>query len=114
MAVYIVNNKALVCVHSIDHCREKPLAMYIFSKDKPVVERILTNTSSGDVTVNDTLMHFSRELNIRWCYLRRRNLSCIYASSTLILLVGIMKGIHFVEIGSRPITEWLANTDKRR
>jgi len=42
-------------------CREKPLAMYIFSKNMPLVDRILTNTSSGDVTVNDTLMHSSRE-----------------------------------------------------
>jgi len=45
-------------------CREKPLAMYIFSKDKPAVDRILTNTSSGGVTVNDTLMHPNCELNV--------------------------------------------------
>lgn len=42
---------------SIINDREKPLAMYIFSKNKPLVDRILSNTSSGDVTVNDTLMH---------------------------------------------------------
>jgi len=44
-------------------CRDKPLAMYIFSNNKPVVDRILTNTSSGGVTVNDTLMHPSCELD---------------------------------------------------
>ena len=44
--------------------REKPLALYIFSKDKPMVDRILTNTSSGGVTVNDTLMHPSCELTV--------------------------------------------------
>ena len=41
--------------------REKPLAMYIFSKDKAVVDRILANTSSGGVTVNDTLWHLAGE-----------------------------------------------------
>jgi len=36
---------------------EKPLAMYIFSKNKATVKKILSSTSSGGVTVNDTLMH---------------------------------------------------------
>jgi len=35
--------------------------MYIFSKDKAVVDRILTHTSSGGAVVNDTLMHLSCE-----------------------------------------------------
>lgn len=39
--------------------RDKPLAMYIFSKDKRTVNRFLTETSSGGVCVNDTLMHLS-------------------------------------------------------
>lgn len=42
---------------SIINKKEKPLAMYIFSKNKKVVDRILSSTSSGGVTVNDTLMH---------------------------------------------------------
>ena len=52
------------CCLLINHwcaCREKPLAMYIFSKDKAVVDRILTHTSSGGAVVNDTLMHLSCE-----------------------------------------------------
>lgn len=39
--------------------REKPLALYIFSKDSDFVDSILTMTSSGGATVNDTLMHVS-------------------------------------------------------
>lgn len=35
-----------------------PLALYAFSRDRATVERILEQTSSGGVTVNDTLLHF--------------------------------------------------------
>jgi len=38
--------------------REKPLALYIFSNDKNVLELLLKQTSSGGVVVNDVLMHF--------------------------------------------------------
>lgn len=41
--------------------REKPLALYIFSKNKAVTDLILANTSSGGACVNDTLMHFGVE-----------------------------------------------------
>jgi aldehyde dehydrogenase (NAD+) len=37
--------------------REKPLALYIFSEDSKFCNTIIRNTSSGGVTVNDTLMH---------------------------------------------------------
>jgi aldehyde dehydrogenase (NAD+) len=46
-AIEIINN------------REKPLALYVFSKDKQTVKSFQTQTSSGGMTVNDTLMHFS-------------------------------------------------------
>ncbi|XP_061182881.1 aldehyde dehydrogenase family 3 member B1-like isoform X2 [Saccostrea echinata] len=36
---------------------EKPLAMYVFSKDHTVAERFLQNTSSGGFVFNDTMMH---------------------------------------------------------
>ena len=36
---------------------EKPLALYIFSEDKSETEYILRNTSSGGVSVNDTVSH---------------------------------------------------------
>ena len=35
-----------------------PLALYAFSRDRATVERILEQTTSGGVTVNDTLLHF--------------------------------------------------------
>lgn len=36
---------------------DKPLALYVFSKSDAFVERVLDETSSGGVSVNDTLMH---------------------------------------------------------
>ncbi|EFA08035.1 aldehyde dehydrogenase family 3 member B1 [Tribolium castaneum] len=36
---------------------EKPLALYVFTKNAVVRDYIIDNTSSGGVTVNDTLMH---------------------------------------------------------
>lgn len=37
--------------------REKPLALYVFSEDKKIVKEILAKTSSGGVSVNDTISH---------------------------------------------------------
>ncbi|KGR84895.1 aldehyde dehydrogenase family protein [Lysinibacillus odysseyi] len=37
--------------------RPKPLALYIFSEDKEFQNRILANTSSGGVTINDIALH---------------------------------------------------------
>lgn len=39
------------------HSKEKPLAMYIFSKNNRKVEHILNSTSCGGATINDTIMH---------------------------------------------------------
>lgn len=36
---------------------DKPLALYYFSKDDNKVEKVLRNTTSGGVTVNDTIIH---------------------------------------------------------
>lgn len=41
--------------------REKPLALYIFSNDKKIVDSILKNTSAGGVSVNDTIMHLATQ-----------------------------------------------------
>ncbi|TRY83663.1 hypothetical protein DNTS_027960 [Danionella cerebrum] len=41
------------------NARDKPLALYVFSSDKTVIKRMLTETSSGGVTVNDVLMHYT-------------------------------------------------------
>jgi len=37
--------------------RDKPLALYVFAESKPVVERVLAETSSGGACVNATLYH---------------------------------------------------------
>ncbi len=37
--------------------RPKPLALYLFSDNKSKQERVLTQTSSGGVCLNDTIMH---------------------------------------------------------
>jgi acyl-CoA reductase-like NAD-dependent aldehyde dehydrogenase len=41
--------------------RPKPLALYLFSEDQSVVDRVIQQTSSGAVSVNDVLMHFAVE-----------------------------------------------------
>ena len=38
---------------------EKPLAMYIFSKDKEYIESVKSRISSGNITINDTVKHVS-------------------------------------------------------
>ncbi|XP_045477097.1 aldehyde dehydrogenase family 3 member A2-like [Harmonia axyridis] len=39
--------------------KEKPLALYVFSNKKKIVDLFIERTSSGGVCVNDTMMHFS-------------------------------------------------------
>lgn len=41
---------------SIINAREKPLALYVFSKNQANIDRILDETSAGGVMVNDTIM----------------------------------------------------------
>lgn len=57
----IVNVESVYEAVNYINAREKPLALYIFTKNKKDVEYILRNTSSGGVTVNDTLMHLAVE-----------------------------------------------------
>ncbi|HRH56455.1 MAG TPA: aldehyde dehydrogenase family protein, partial [Chitinophagales bacterium] len=42
---------------SFVNSRNKPLALYIFSDDKMYQERILNETSSGNASINECLMH---------------------------------------------------------
>ena len=37
--------------------RDKPLALYVFTKEKATETLLLANTTAGGVTVNDTLFH---------------------------------------------------------
>ena len=39
------------------NARERPLALYLFSNDKRVQQRVLTSTISGGVCINDCMMH---------------------------------------------------------
>nr|WP_210277566.1 coniferyl aldehyde dehydrogenase [Microvirga lupini] len=41
--------------------RPHPLALYLFSHDKPLTERVLAQTRSGGVAINDTLLHCVQE-----------------------------------------------------
>jgi aldehyde dehydrogenase (NAD+) len=48
-------DEALALVRS----RPDPLAVYVFSKDEGVVERVTASTRSGGVCVNDTVVHIT-------------------------------------------------------
>jgi coniferyl-aldehyde dehydrogenase len=37
----------------------RPLALYIFADDKRARERVVASTTSGGVTINDTLLHYA-------------------------------------------------------
>jgi coniferyl-aldehyde dehydrogenase len=40
---------------------DRPLALYMFSNDQQQIDRVLSRTTSGGVTVNDTLYHVAAE-----------------------------------------------------
>ncbi len=46
-------------VTSFINKRPKPLALYIFSKNKSNISKVLSETSSGGVCINDTINHIS-------------------------------------------------------
>ncbi|XP_011883251.1 PREDICTED: aldehyde dehydrogenase, dimeric NADP-preferring isoform X3 [Vollenhovia emeryi] len=57
----IINvNNAYEAINFINS-REKPLVLYIFSQDKGTLSLMLSNTSSGNVLGNDTLLHAAVE-----------------------------------------------------
>jgi coniferyl-aldehyde dehydrogenase len=39
----------------------RPLALYYFSHDRASIDRVLNETASGGVTINETMMHFAQE-----------------------------------------------------
>jgi coniferyl-aldehyde dehydrogenase len=43
------------------NARPRPLALYVFGPDGPGRQRVLERTTSGNVTVNDTLMHYVQD-----------------------------------------------------
>jgi len=41
--------------------RPRPLALYLFSNDRDTIDRVLTGTISGGVTVNETMLHVAQD-----------------------------------------------------
>ncbi len=41
--------------------RPRPLALYLFERDKSVVDHVLANTIAGGVTINETLLHIAQD-----------------------------------------------------
>ncbi len=41
--------------------RPRPLVLYLFARDRRVIDRVLTHTVSGGVCINDTLLHIAAE-----------------------------------------------------
>ncbi len=54
--IYSNINEAINLIRS----KPKPLALYIFSKNQQNIDRVLAETSSGGVCINDTVIHFSQ------------------------------------------------------
>lgn len=53
----IITYKDLDIVITEINKREKPLALYLFTKDKEIGSRVLRKISSGGVSINDTISH---------------------------------------------------------
>jgi coniferyl-aldehyde dehydrogenase len=43
------------------NARPRPLALYLFGDDREVRSRVLARTTSGNVTINDTMLHYAVE-----------------------------------------------------
>ena len=57
----IVPYRALGDAVALVNANPRPLALYIFSDHRGTVDHVLARTTSGDVTVNDTLMHYAQD-----------------------------------------------------
>ncbi|MBI2340686.1 MAG: aldehyde dehydrogenase family protein [Deltaproteobacteria bacterium] len=53
----ILTFRSLDEAFAIIRSREKPLALYVFSRDRGVIEEILKNTTAGGTCVNSTVIH---------------------------------------------------------
>jgi acyl-CoA reductase-like NAD-dependent aldehyde dehydrogenase len=43
------------------NARPRPLALYCFDRDEPRIQRVLTETVAGGVTINDTILHIAQD-----------------------------------------------------
>ncbi|MEJ0040458.1 MAG: coniferyl aldehyde dehydrogenase [Gammaproteobacteria bacterium] len=50
-------SSAIACVNA----NPRPLALYVFSDDRGVIRQVLDSTTSGNATVNDTLLHYVQD-----------------------------------------------------
>jgi aldehyde dehydrogenase (NAD+) len=50
-------NEAIQIINSVE--KEKPLALYIFGKNRTVIDKIISEVPSGGVLVNDVMLHFA-------------------------------------------------------
>jgi coniferyl-aldehyde dehydrogenase len=55
----VVSYKNLDDAIAIVNARPRPLALYVFSDDRKTIDAVLARTTSGDVTINDTLLHYA-------------------------------------------------------
>ena len=57
----VIGYPALDAAVDYVNARPRPLALYVFSKEASARRRILSGTTSGGVTVNDTLLHYLQD-----------------------------------------------------
>jgi aldehyde dehydrogenase (NAD+)/coniferyl-aldehyde dehydrogenase len=43
------------------NARDRPLALYLFDRDRQRIARVLDTTIAGGVTVNDTILHIAQD-----------------------------------------------------
>jgi coniferyl-aldehyde dehydrogenase len=55
----IISYRVIEEAISYVNLRPRPLALYLFSGRKKVIEQVLSHTTSGNVTVNDTMLHYA-------------------------------------------------------
>jgi coniferyl-aldehyde dehydrogenase len=48
---------AVACINA----NPRPLALYVFSDDRAVIQQVLERTTSGNATINDTLLHYAQD-----------------------------------------------------
>ena len=57
VVTYRTLDEALAFVNA----RARPLALYVFDHDRESIDRVLTQTTSGGVTVNETILHIAQD-----------------------------------------------------
>ena len=57
----VVPYRALDDAIAYVNARPRPLALYVFDRDRGAIARVLDRTVSGGVTVNETLLHIAQE-----------------------------------------------------